>query len=292
MSMQTIQFTKMQGTGNDFIVLDCINHKEYLAFAETPALAAKMCDRHYGVGADGLVLVLSSDIADIQMRIINSDGSEAEMCGNGIRCFARYVYEQNFVTGETMTVETLAGVLVPRMILDATGAVTGVEVDMGEPILDRAGIPMIGEGQAIGEAIAVEDREFVVTAVGMGNPHCVTFIEDLSQFPIEYWGPRMETSPYFPRKTNVEYVQVLSEQEVIMRVWERGAAVTKACGTGSCATAVACALNGKTGRNVLVHLDGGDLQIRWEEETNHLFMTGPAETVFKGTYPWEAENHD
>ncbi|MBO5140713.1 MAG: diaminopimelate epimerase, partial [Peptococcaceae bacterium] len=149
------------------------------------------------------------------------------------------------------------------------------------------GVPMIGEGQAISVPISVEDKEFIVTAVGMGNPHCVTFIEDLSAFPIEYWGPRMETSSYFPRKTNVEYVQVYNENEVRMRVWERGAAVTMACGTGSCATAVACVLNGKTGRDVLVHLDGGDLRIRWDEEGNHLFMTGPAETIFTGVYPWE-----
>ena len=287
MTIQNIVFTKMQGTGNDFVVLDCVAHLEYETFALTPALASRMCDRHYGIGADGLVLVLPSDIADIRMRIINSDGSEAEMCGNGIRCFARFVYEQNLVKKEVMTVETLAGVLVPRMMLDETGNVTGVEVDMGEPILERAGVPMLGEGTAVSVPISVEDKEFIVTAVGMGNPHCVTFVDDLSGFPIEYWGPRMETSTHFPRKTNVEYVQVLSEHEVIMRVWERGAAVTMACGTGSCATAVACVLNGKTGRDVLVHLDGGDLRIRWDEASNHLFMTGAAENVFAGTYPWE-----
>ena len=287
MTIQNIVFTKMQGTGNDFVVLDCVAHPEYETFALTPALASRMCDRHYGIGADGLVLVLPSDIADIRMRIINSDGSEAEMCGNGIRCFARFVYEQNLVKKEVMTVETLAGVLVPRMMLDETGNVTGVEVDMGEPILDRAGVPMLGEGTAVSVPIFVEDKEFIVTAVGMGNPHCVTFVDDLSGFPIEHWGPRMETSTHFPRKTNVEYVQVLSEHEVIMRVWERGAAVTMACGTGSCATAVACVLNGKTGRDVLVHLDGGDLRICWDETSNHLFMTGAAENVFAGTYPWE-----
>lgn len=287
MTIQNITFTKMQGTGNDFVVLDCAAHPEYLEFALTPELAAKMCDRHYGIGADGLVLVLGSEIADIQMRIINSDGSEAEMCGNGIRCFARFVYEQNIVRKEIMTVETLAGVLVPRMILDDHGKVTGVEVDMGEPILDRAGVPMLGEGQAVSVPIAVEDTEFIVTAVGMGNPHCVTFVEDLTTFPIEYWGPRMETSTQFPRKTNVEYVQVVSEQEVIMRVWERGASVTMACGTGSCATVTACVLNGKTDRDVLVHLDGGDLRIRWDIVNNHLYMTGPAENVFTGVYTWE-----
>lgn len=288
MTIQNISFVKMQGTGNDFVVLDCVAHPEYLSFALNVEQAAKMCDRHYGIGADGLVLVLPSDVADIQMRIINSDGSEAEMCGNGIRCFARFVYEEGIVPKETMTVETLAGVLVPRMILDDGGRVNGVEVDMGEPILERAGVPMTGEGQAVSVPIMVEDTEFIVTAVGMGNPHCVTFVEDLSKFPITYWGPRMETSSYFPRKTNVEYVQIVSENEVIMRVWERGAAVTMACGTGSCATVTACVLNKKTGRDVLVHLDGGDLRIRWDAADNHLYMTGPAETVFAGTYPWEA----
>ena len=238
MNVQNIAFTKMQGTGNDFVVLDCIANPAYLAFAETPALASKMCDRHYGIGADGLLLVLPSDVADIKMRIINSDGSEPEMCGNGIRCFARYVYEQHIVPKEVMTIETLAGVLVPRMILDENGSVKAVEVDMGEPILNRADIPMTGEGQAISEPIMVEDETFLVTAVSMGNPHCVTFMEDLKDFPITYWGPRMECSDYFPRKTNVEYVQVVTDREVIMRVWERGAAVTMACGTGSCATVI------------------------------------------------------
>ena len=287
MTVQNIEFSKLQGTGNDFVVLDCAAHPEYLEFALTPVYAAKMCDRHYGIGADGLVLVLPSNIADTQMRIINSDGSEAEMCGNGIRCFARFVYEQGIVQKETMTVETLAGVLVPHMILDADGSVMGVEVDMGEPILDCAGVPMIGEGQAISVPILVEGTEFIITAVGMGNPHCVTFVDDLSTFPIEHWGPRMEVHEAFPRKTNVEYVQVYNEGEVRMRVWERGASVTMACGTGSCATVVACMLNGKTSRDVLVHLDGGDLRIRWDEESNHLYMTGPAENVFTGSYPWE-----
>lgn len=287
MIVQNIEFTKMQGTGNDFVVLDCVAHPEYLELALHPVYAKKMCDRHYGIGADGLVLVLPSNIADTQMRIINSDGSEAEMCGNGIRCFARFVYEQGIVSKEIMTVETLAGVLVPRMIVDENGNITGVEVDMGEPILDCAGVPMAWEGQAVSVPIPVEDKEFIVTAVGMGNPHCVTFVDDLSTFPIEHWGPLMEVNSYFPRKTNVEYVQVYNDREVRMRVWERGAAVTMACGTGSCATAVACVLNHKTGRDVLVHLDGGDLRIRWDEENNHLYMTGSAENVFIGVYPWE-----
>lgn len=283
-TIQKITFTKMQGTGNDFIVLDCIAHPEYLDFALVSAFASEMCDRHYGIGADGLILVLESDVADIRMRIINSDGSEAEMCGNGIRCFARFVYETNLIRKEKMTVETGAGILVPRILLDDVGDVIGVEVDMGEPILECENVPMLGEGQAIYIPISIEEKTFQITAVGMGNPHCVTFVDDLAEFPIEYWGPRMEVHHFFPRKTNVEYVQVLNETEVRMRVWERGAAVTMACGTGSCATVVACVLNGKTGRDVIVHLDGGDLRIYWEESSNHLFMTGPATIVFTGNY--------
>lgn len=290
--MQQIHFTKMQGTGNDFIVLDCIAHPEYLKFACIPKVASNLCDRHYGIGADGLVLVLPSDLADIRMRIINSDGSEAEMCGNGIRCFARFVYEMHIVSKAEMTVETGAGILVPRILQNDAGDVIGVMVDMGEPILERAGVPMLGAGQAIDVPIQVEEQEFLVTAIGMGNPHCVTFVENLSQFPITYWGPRMEADRHFPRKTNVEYVQVLNEAEVRMRVWERGAAVTMACGTGSCATVAACVLNGKTGRDVLVHLDGGDLRIFWDEVSNHLFMTGPAETVFTGIYLQEVTDNE
>lgn len=273
-----MNFVKTQGLGNDFILLDCRT-------AEVDAVVAaaeKLCDRHFGIGADGLLLVLPSDVADIRMRIINSDGSEAEMCGNGIRCFAKYVYEQGIVSGAKMTVETLAGIMGPRIILDDAGKVTGVEVDMGEPILDRPQIPMTGEGEAINTTITVDGKDFAVTAVSMGNPHCVVFVEDAKAYPIESWGPKLEKCEYFPRKTNVEFVQVLNDHEVIMRVWERGAAITLACGTGSCATTTACVLNGKTGRDVLLHLDGGDLQVRWDEATNRLFMTGPAEEVFCG----------
>ena len=289
--MKIMKFTKMQGLGNDFVILDCMNETFDLTEKEIETLSVKMCDRHFGIGADGILLVLPSEKADICMRIINSDGSEAEMCGNGIRCFARFVYEKGIVKKEVMTIDTLAGIMVPKILTDETGTVTGIEVDMGEPVLEKPDIPMIGEGRAIGETIQVEDREFTVTAVSMGNPHCVIFMEDLKDFPIEYWGPRIEKSKYFPRKTNVEFVQVLNDKEVIMRVWERGAAVTLACGTGSCATTAACILNQKTGRDILLHLDGGDLKVRWDENSNHLFMTGPAEESFTGTYNWgDGEN--
>lgn len=222
------------------------------------------------------------------MRIINSDGSEAEMCGNGIRCFARYVYETGIVQKDVITVETLAGIIIPRLILDDAGNIVSVAVDMGKPVLEKEQIPMVGQGRAVNQSIEIEDQIFQITAVSMGNPHCVVFVDDAENFPIAYWGPRIERSRYFPRKTNVEFVQVLNDKEVIMRVWERGAAVTLACGTGACATTVACILNGKTGNDVLLHLDGGDLQVRWDGEDQHVFMTGPAEEVFRGQIELEA----
>ncbi len=282
-----MKFTKVHGLGNDFVILNCLDDAGVIPEAKYGDVAKELCNRNFGIGADGIMLIQPSDTADIRMRIINSDGSEAEMCGNGIRCFARYVYEHGIVKKDVMTIETLAGIMGPRIMLDEQGNVTGVEVDMNEPILDKPDIPMVGEGRAIAEPIQIEDRTFEVTAVSMGNPHCVIFVDDAKNFPIEYWGPRIEKSEYFPRKTNVEFIQVLNDHEVIMRVWERGAAVTLACGTGACATTTACVLNGKTGRDILLHLDGGDLNVRWDEASNHLFMTGPAAEVFNGEYPLE-----
>ena len=280
-----MKFAKVHGLGNDFVILNCLDDAGVIPESRYGEIARELCNRNFGIGADGIMLVQPSDQADIRMRIINSDGSEAEMCGNGIRCFARYVYEHGIVTKESMTIETLAGIMGPRIMLDEAGKVSGIEVDMNEPILEKPEIPMVGEGRAIAETIQIEDTTFEITAVSMGNPHCVIFVDDAKNFPIAYWGPRIEKSEYFPRKTNVEFVQVLNDHEVIMRVWERGAAVTLACGTGACATATACVLNGKTGRDVLLHLDGGDLNVRWDEATNHLFMTGPAVEVFHGEYP-------
>lgn len=275
-----MKFTKMQGLGNDFVIIDA---RDLTLPEDLAAWSRGLCDRHFGIGADGVMLVLPSDQADIRMVILNSDGSEAEMCGNGIRCFAKFVYEEGIVTQNPMTVETLAGIMVPEVVTDAMGRVTLVTVDMGEPILARSEIPMLGEGeQAVAETIFVDETPFTITAVSMGNPHCVTFVDDITKAELEKWGPLMERSTYFPKKTNVEFVQPLSRQEVIMRVWERGASITMACGTGACATAVACVLNGLTERQVTIHLDGGDLQIHWEEASNHVFMTGAAETVFTG----------
>ncbi|MDN5294064.1 MAG: diaminopimelate epimerase [Eubacteriales bacterium] len=278
-----MQFTKVHGLGNDFVLVDCtrqphlpVDRDDLLAEA-----ARRICHRHFGVGADGLVLILPSEKAHLRMRIFNPDGSEPEMCGNAIRCFARYAYEKGLVKEEEITVETLAGIIRPRVVVQ-DGKVTGVRVDMGEPRLERHLIPMNGPpGRVVNEVLEVEDRSYRVTAVSMGNPHCVIFTDDASAVSLAEVGPLIENHPAFPARTNVEFVQVVNSQEIIMRVWERGAGETLACGTGACASAVAAVLNGYTGRRVTVHLAGGDLLIEWEDN-NHVYMTGQAEFVFTG----------
>ena len=246
-----MRFSKWQGCGNDFVLVDCFkeNVDDFAAFAK------QVCDRHYGIGGDGVLYVLPSDKADFRMRIFNTDGSEAEMCGNGIRCFARYLHDFGLTAKEAFTVETGAGILVPRLQLEA-GKVTGVRVDMGE------------------EDITVKGQDYKMTCVSMGNPHCVIFVDDAEAFPIHELGASFESHPAFPRKTNTEFVEVRDRQHVRMRVWERGAAVTLAC--------VAGVLTGRTDRKVEVELDGGKLTVEWDEATNHVFMTGPAELVFTG----------
>ncbi len=274
-----MHFTKWQGCGNDFILIDCREREleDYAAFAQ------KVCDRHYGIGGDGVLVILPSTQADFRMRIFNTDGSEAEMCGNGIRCFARYLYETGAMEKEEFTVQTGAGVLVPRIIKEG-GKVTGVRVDMGEPVLEGDKIPVtgFGMGRAVDAPLEVEGKTYRMTCVSMGNPHSVIFVDDAEAFPVERLGTHFEHSPRFPRKTNTEFVDVKDRGHVRMRVWERGAAVTLACGTGACATGVAGVLTGRTNREVDVQLDGGMLHIAWDEATNHVFMTGPAELVFSG----------
>ena len=278
-----MKFTKWQGCGNDFVLLDCREQES----ADYSELAKKMCDRHYGIGADGILVVLDSELPDValRMRIFNTDGSEAEMCGNGIRCFSRYVYEQGLTDGQTeFPVETGAGVLVPRMEI-TDGKVTGVRVDMGEPILAGDEIPVTGFGQkrVVNEPLDVDGKTWRMTCVSMGNPHCVIFVDDAEKFPIYELGTHFEHSPRVPRKTNTEFVEVRDRSHVRMRVWERGAAVTLACGTGSCATVVAGVLNDKIDRKAEVTLDGGKLVVEWAEN-NHVFMAGPAECVFTGEW--------
>lgn len=276
-----MKFTKVHGLGNDFIIVNAF--KEHID--NLPAAAVKLCDRHFGIGADGLVLVLPSDRADFRMQIFNSDGSEAEMCGNVTRCFARYVYENGLTTKTQLTIETLAGIIKPQLVFDPDGMVAAVRVDMGEPRLTRQDIPMTGPAveRAVAVPIAAAGQDFIVTAISMGNPHCVIFVPDVAAIPLTTWGPAVETHTVFPRKTNVEFVQVLNREEMRMRVWERGAGVTLACGTGACATLVAAVLTGRTERQAVVHLDGGDLHIAWGED-NHVYMTGPTAVVFQGEY--------
>lgn len=275
-----MQFTKYTGLGNDFVFLD---GEAALSVQDPFSLAVKMCDRRFGVGADGLVLLLPSDKADVRMRIINSDGSEAEMCGNASRCVALHWFTRKLTDKKQISLDTLAGII----RTDITDLAKGlVRVDMGQPRLTRGLIPMTGasDERAVNVPLDVNGTQIFGTAVSMGNPHFVTFVENAQTAPVAELGPVLEKHPAFPRKTNVEFVQVLDDKTVRMRVWERGAGITSACGTGACATAVACVLNGKTGRSITVKLDGGDLFIEWPERKN-IFMTGPAREVFTGEWP-------
>jgi len=278
--MTPIQFVKMQGLGNDFIVVDCIRHSYNVK--SLIAQAAALCNRRIGIGADGLILVMAGHAGNYRMRIINSDGSEPEMCGNGIRCFAKFVFEHGLTQEKTFIVETLAGPIIPVLTV-VDGVVTRVCVDMGEPRLERAEIPMQGaDGQVVEEPLRVEGQTLNVTAVSMGNPHAVFFVDNVKNCPVQQLGPIIETLPVFPKKINVEFVEVLSPTALKMRVWERGAGITLACGTGACATLVAAVLAGKSERAATVTLPGGSLQINWSDKDNHVYMTGPAQEVFSG----------
>lgn len=274
-----MKFIKYTGLGNDFVVLD---GQTALDVKDPNALAKKICDRRFGVGADGLVLLLPSDKADARMQIINSDGSEAEMCGNASRCVALHLYRRGGIGKKQISLETPAGIIHTDILDEADNL---VRVDMGAPRLKRGEIPMTGVAgdRAVNVPLRAGGREVSGTAVSMGNPHFVTFVENADKMPVDALGPALETHPAFPRKTNVEFVQVLNEKTVRMRVWERGAGVTKACGTGACAAVAACVLNHKTGPRVTVKLDGGDLLIEWPSGKN-IFMTGSAQEVFAGEY--------
>ncbi|SFS61328.1 diaminopimelate epimerase [Paenibacillus sp. BC26] len=275
-----MNFTKMHGLGNDFIVVE----GETKLPDNAAELALQLCNRFFGIGADGLVYILPSEQADFRMRIMNSDGSEAEQCGNAIRCVAKYVYDNGLTDKETLTIETLgAGVQEVQLTVENGKAVL-VRVNMGQPILEGLKVPTtIDANPVINQSIEVDGREFKFTAVSMGNPHCVIYVDDAVNFDLAAWGPKLEVHPMFPRKINVEFVTVRSKDFTDMRVWERGAGPTLACGTGACATVVASVLNGYTDRTATVSLKGGDLLIEWNEENNHVYMTGPAAEVFRGT---------
>lgn len=273
-----MRFTKMQGLGNDYIYVDCFAEK-----VENPSEVAKfVSDRHFGIGSDGLVLIMPSDKADFRMRMFNSDGSEAEMCGNAIRCVGKFVFDNKLTDKTIVKIETLAGIKILDMTVE-NGKVVLVKVDMGEPILKSRDIPVDSDKENfISEPVEVDGKTYKVTCVSMGNPHAVTYVDDVLKFPLEVVGPKMETHSLYPRKINAEFVEVLDRQTLKMRVWERGAGETLACGTGACAVLVAAVLNGISDRKATVKLLGGDLIIEWNEQDNHVYMTGPAVKVFDG----------
>lgn len=276
-----MKFTKMQGIGNDYVYVNCLQET-----IENPSeLAKKISDRHYGVGSDGLIMINPSDKANFEMEMYNADGSRGEMCGNGIRCVAKYVYDYGLTDKTSISVETLAGI----KYLDLTvedGKVVLVKVDMGKPMLRPEEVPVVSEKEeVIDEPITVDGQEYRMTCVSMGNPHAVVFIDqDVKEFPLETVGVKFENHERFPKRVNTEFVNVLDRHTAQMRVWERGSGETLACGTGACAVAVACALNGLTEDEVTVKLLGGDLQIKWDREKNTVYMTGPAEVVFDGEW--------
>jgi diaminopimelate epimerase len=275
-----MRFTKMQGAGNDYIYLDCFTN----AMPHDPAgLSRKISDRHFGVGADGLILICPSDKADARMRMFNADGSEAEMCGNGVRCVAKYVHDHGLVRKPTLTVETGRGLLTLELEV-AGGTVRQVRVDMGEPILEGARIATTLPGNPPVE-VSLPNHPLKVTCVSMGNPHCVAFVDQVTDALVLGTGPQVERDAAFPRRTNVEFVRVNRPDDVTMRVWERGSGETLACGTGACAVAVAGVLTGRTQRRITAHLPGGDLQLHWSEADNRVYMTGPAVEVFSGDWP-------
>jgi diaminopimelate epimerase len=273
-----MQFTKMHGLGNDFIILD---GRGLPPNTDCATLARKLCHRQMGIGADGIALVLSSQSADIRMRIINSDGSEPAMCGNLSRCFAKYLYEKGMIAKERFAIETLAGLIRPELTV-AAGKVTAVKVNMGKPNLQRREIPMNGPvSRVVNEALWSSQRKFHITSLLMNVPHTMIFVSDLASVDLSNLGPQIEKHPSFPQGTNVNFVEVLNENEITVRTWERGAGATLACGTGCCAAVVAAVLNRKTGRRVTVHLAAGDLLIEWAEDQN-VYMTGPAEEICTG----------
>jgi len=277
-----MHFTKMHGAGNDYIYVDCFAQQ----VPENPAeLARRISDRHFGVGGDGLILICPTDEADAEMRMFNADGTSSEMCGNGIRCVAKYVYDHGIARNDTLNIASAGKVLELQLFVD-NGAVERVRVDMGEPELRADAIPTtFNTDQVVDELLVLTDCELNLTAVSMGNPHAVIFVDKATDEWVHRVGPVVEHDPHFPNRVNVEFVEVLSRSVVRQRTWERGSGETLACGSGACAVCVAGALTGRTDREVTVHLLGGDLEIQWNTEDNHVNMTGPAEEVYSGDWP-------
>lgn len=277
-----MKFTKMQGCGNDYVYINCFEEK-----IENPnELAIKMSNRNFGVGSDGLILVMPSNVADCKMRMFNSDGSESEMCGNGIRCVGKFVHDKNIVKKDIITVETLAGIKTLQFFKDENNIVLDVKVNMGQPIFNPQQIPVISNEDIVKNLkLKALDKEFIFTCVSMGNPHAITFVDDVDNFDVDKYGAILESDKAFPKRANIEFVEIVNENNLKMRVFERGSGETFACGTGTCATVVAAFLNNKCNReNVNVKLLGGTLNISWSEEDNNVYMTGPARFVFEGDW--------
>ncbi len=276
-----IRLVKMHGLGNDFILIDCLNLEHdavpLCVAGDLSALSKRLCHRRFGVGADQMLVLLPSSVADFRMRIFNADGGEIEMCGNGIRCFAKYIWDNGLSKKTALDIETIAGIIRPMRVNGL------IRVDMGEPILEGRKIPVAIaiDSRVIDYPLQIDDREFKITCVSMGNPHAVIVVGDVDHFPVSHYGARIEKHSFFPNRTNVEFVEILNRKEIMMRVWERGAGETMACGTGASAVGVALNIKGLTERNVTIHLSGGDLFIEWFEEDNHVYMTGPAVKVFE-----------
>lgn len=277
-----MRFTKMHGAGNDYAYVNCFDAP---VPPDLPELAQRMSDRRFGVGGDGLILIRPSDLADARMQMFNADGGEAEMCGNGIRCVAKFVYDHGICAKDQLQIETGAGVLSLNLqIVD--GLVQQVKVDMGEPILEAARIPTTLPGNPVVDVeLQIGEQCLKATSVSMGNPHCVVFVDRATDDLVLGLGPKIEVDPRFPARVNVEFVEVLGPNEVRQRTWERGSGETWACGTGASAVCVAGVLSGRTERRIVNHLRGGDLELLWDERDNHVFMTGPAEEVFSGEWP-------
>lgn len=274
-----MKFTKMQGIGNNYVYINCFEEK-----VENPSkLSVRLSDQHFGIGSDGIILIEPSDTADCRMDIYNADGSRGMMCGNGIRCVGKYVYERGIAKKDVLKIDTMSGI--KTLHLDVKdGKVDSVTVNMGKPCLNAKEIPVLfSKEQIINEPIAVDAVPYRITCVSMGNPHCVIFVDDVNAIELEKIGPKIECNSIFPDRTNTEFIQIVNKNEIIMRVWERGSGETWACGTGACAAVVACIVNKKTERQVKVHLKGGNLDIIWDESSDDVFMTGPAAFVFDGT---------
>lgn len=270
--MPKLRFTKMQGLGNDFVVIDCLKED----CPDIRPLSKTLSDRRFGIGCDQVLVLRPSKKADFKMEIFNADGGEVEMCGNGIRCLALYLIRSGASSRQSLTIETLAGIIRPTILGEL------VEVDMGEPELNGKKIPSTLEGKIINHPLELDGKEYKVTCVSMGNPHCVLFVDDVDEIPVSVLGPALEYHPLFPNRINAEFLQVLKPNELKMRVWERGAGETMACGTGACAALVAGVLTGAADREATLHLKGGNLKIRWSEKNNHVYMTGPGKEVFTG----------